>query len=51
LSKKNTEANINFAILKKENFSKSTISLLKGMLEKNPSQRISAKEALNHECF
>ena len=49
--KKNTEANINFAILKKENFSKSTISLLKGMLEKNPSQRISAKEALNHECF
>lgn len=40
--KKNTEANIDFGILKKENFSKSTISLLKGMLEKDPKTRLSA---------
>lgn len=44
-------AQIDFELPKKMNISKETLNLLMAMLEINPENRISSKQALSHPCF
>lgn len=48
---KNMKANIDFDIPRSMNISKDTINLLESMLQKDPKDRITSKQALNHPCF
>ena len=48
---KNMKAKIDFSLPQKMKIAKDTLNLLKAMLEKNPKNRITASEAINHPCF
>jgi serine/threonine protein kinase len=45
------KAKIDFSLPEQMKISKETLLLLKSMLEKEPEDRITATEALNHPCF
>ncbi|KAL4442863.1 hypothetical protein ABPG74_010752 [Tetrahymena malaccensis] len=48
---KNKECKIDFNSKLYENTSERTMNFMKGLLEKDPVQRLSAQQALNHEFF
>lgn len=45
------KANIDFELARKMNVSPETINLLEAMLQRDPKDRISSKQALAHPCF